>query len=152
VEKPSGVLVIAVDKDNFVTLVRERRLPRKGEPELWALPGGLVDGKESSEKAAARELLEETGMVGDITFFARRTMQSRTIWDLRCYIAKKAKKKEEPHDKLEAKSVPLFEAVQMALEGSIENDFAALCLMQYAYRSNRVEIIEKELDSRLQYD
>ncbi|MFO0704998.1 MAG: NUDIX domain-containing protein [Candidatus Andersenbacteria bacterium] len=152
VQKPTGVLVIAIDKDEFVTLVRERRIVRRGEPELWALPGGRVDTKESPEKAAARELLEETGLVGDLTFFAKRTPQSRTIWDLRCFIAKKAKKKVEPQDQLETKSVKVFEAVQMALEGSIENDFAALCLIRYAYQTNRAEILEKELDPRLRYD
>jgi ADP-ribose pyrophosphatase len=152
VEKPMGVLVIAIDKDDFITLVRERRLLRRGEPELWALPGGRVDAKESPEKAAARELLEETGLAGDLTFFAKRTQQSRTIWDLRCYIAKKAKKKAEAVDQLETKLVPLFEAVQMAMEGSIENDFAALCLIRYAQRTNRLEILEKELDPRMRYD
>jgi|GEM_PF-4073970 len=151
-EPRQGVLVIAIDKDDFVTLVREQRMVRRGEEIQWSLPGGPLEPKESFEKAAARKLLEKTGLAGDLTFFAKRGTPSRSTWELQCYIAKKAKSKGQASEQLETKSVPLFEAVQMALEGSIENDFASLCLIRYAQRTNRLEIIEKELDPRLRYD
>jgi 8-oxo-dGTP diphosphatase len=49
VERPEGVLLI------------ERRNPPPG----WALPGGFVEYGETVERAAARELEEETGLVAE---------------------------------------------------------------------------------------
>ncbi|HVJ91882.1 MAG TPA: NUDIX domain-containing protein [Labilithrix sp.] len=44
-----------------VLLIRRKEAPFKGS---WALPGGYVNENESIERAAARELSEETGITG----------------------------------------------------------------------------------------
>jgi 8-oxo-dGTP diphosphatase len=53
------VIFTIADNDLKVLLIRRRQEPFR---DRWALPGGFVDLHESLEKAAARELLEETSV------------------------------------------------------------------------------------------
>jgi ADP-ribose pyrophosphatase YjhB (NUDIX family) len=48
---------VVVIQDGKVLLIK-----RKNPPPGWALPGGFIDYGESAERAAARELAEETGL------------------------------------------------------------------------------------------
>ncbi len=54
---PFPTVDVVLIRDGHVLLIH-----RKNPPEGWALPGGFVDYGESAETAAARELLEETGL------------------------------------------------------------------------------------------
>ncbi len=51
-------------KEGNVLLVR-----RAKPPYLWAFPGGSVEFGETAQSAAARELLEETGVRADLSAF-----------------------------------------------------------------------------------
>lgn len=53
--KPTVDVVVALDGGVVLVL-------RRNEPLGWALPGGFVDEWERVEDAAAREVLEETGL------------------------------------------------------------------------------------------
>ena len=59
---PAACLVL-VDKRDRVLLVKRSVEPQKG---LWCLPGGFMELGETPEKAALRELKEETGLSGQI--------------------------------------------------------------------------------------
>jgi 8-oxo-dGTP diphosphatase len=61
-----GVGVVVLDERGRLLLVRRGLSPAKG---LWSLPAGFVDADEDPRAAAAREALEETGLVvsvGDV--------------------------------------------------------------------------------------
>ncbi len=59
-EKPVPAVSALVFRDGRVLLVKRRDEPSKG---LWSPPGGSLEVGETVERAAAREALEETGVV-----------------------------------------------------------------------------------------
>ncbi|MGA9597843.1 MAG: NUDIX domain-containing protein [Acidimicrobiia bacterium] len=59
-----GAAVVIRDADDRLLLVK--RGPGVTRPGFWAIPAGYVDYGEEIRAAAARELLEETGLVADI--------------------------------------------------------------------------------------
>jgi ADP-ribose pyrophosphatase YjhB (NUDIX family) len=55
--------IIVADPCDRVVLVKRSIPPKKGE---WCLPGGFIEMGESPGSGATRELLEETGLAGEI--------------------------------------------------------------------------------------
>lgn len=54
--------VICFRRDH-VLLIRRGKAPRKGD---WSIPGGRIEPGETEQAAALRELMEETGIVGEL--------------------------------------------------------------------------------------
>lgn len=60
--RPIAATIAAVIRDGHVLLVRRANPP---DENCWAFPGGKIEAGERIEAAAARELLEETGVVAE---------------------------------------------------------------------------------------
>ena len=60
---PKVAAVVIVARENRILMVRRANQPGYG---LWSVPGGYVDRGEVVERAAAREVQEETGLVVEI--------------------------------------------------------------------------------------
>lgn len=56
---PRAVIVAVVDADRVLMIRRHRFIVDRW---VWELPGGYIDDEEDAEVAAAREVLEETGL------------------------------------------------------------------------------------------
>lgn len=67
-DRPGVGLAVIVERDGEVLLLERKGSHGEG---TWAPPGGHVELGESLEECAARETLEETGVViGDVEFIA----------------------------------------------------------------------------------
>jgi 8-oxo-dGTP pyrophosphatase MutT (NUDIX family) len=59
-----GVVVKRIKGRWHLAAIRPRR--DRPTPEIWALPKGRIDEGESGAETAAREVLEETGIAGEV--------------------------------------------------------------------------------------
>jgi ADP-ribose pyrophosphatase len=81
VRHPGSAVMMAVDDNNRILLVKQFRLP--AEQYLWELPAGRLDPGESALEAAKRELREETG------YQAQNWAQLAEFWASPGYVAEK---------------------------------------------------------------
>ena len=81
VRHPGSAVMMPVDKNDRVLLVKQFRLP--AERNLWELPAGRIDPGESPLKAAKRELREETGLQ------ARKWVRLSSFWASPGYVDEK---------------------------------------------------------------
>lgn len=122
-EYPDWVEVVALDADDNVLLIRQYRHGMGGfTVELPA--GGMEPGDTDPCVSGARELLEETGCAGVISYVGEArpnagTHANRVHTLLARDVVQVAEPKDDPTERIERFWVPAAEAVRMALAGEL---------------------------------
>lgn len=103
VADPQSVAVVAVTSEGLVLTVKQYR--PGPECEVWDLVGGYMEAGETPEQAAARELKEETGYVGDLLSMGATWRGAYTTSRTHQFLAKNCHKvgeiSQDPHECIE---------------------------------------------------
>jgi len=122
-ERPDAAIVFPVTEGGEVVLVRQWR-PAIDRAEL-GLPAGLVEEGEEPEKAARRELTEETGFGGGEWTALGSVASSPSLKDnwAYLYLARGVEPRGEPspdeHERLEVVTVPVGEVLELVRHGEL---------------------------------
>ncbi|MDF1752655.1 MAG: NUDIX hydrolase [Verrucomicrobiales bacterium] len=134
--KNQAVGVIPVDDEGFTYLVGQYRYTL-GSYE-WEIPAGGCPEGENPENTARRELAEETGLVADsLQPLISNMALSNSVTDERAfiYLAENLKHGEaspEETEDLTIKRLPVADAIQMVLNGTITDSMSVAGLLRLA--------------------
>ena len=142
-ERPDAAIIFPLTTSNEVVLVRQYRPPIE-RIEL-GLPAGLVEEGENPEKAARRELLEETGYGGGEWEPLGSLASSPSLKDnwAHLYLARSVELTSPPspdeYERVEVALVPVGEILREIRDGNIvsSSGVAAILLALEALRESR---------------
>jgi ADP-ribose pyrophosphatase len=137
IETRDWVNIIPVTENREVVMIRQYR---HGSKEITLeIPGGLVDEKHP-ERAALRELLEETGYAGEYVEYLGAVNPNPAIFNNLChtYLVEKARKTShinlDPDEDIEVVLIPLPEIPSLIDRGMINH---ALVIVAFHYYFSR---------------
>lgn len=133
-ERPPSVSILAFNEKNELLMIRERRPGFKHN--VWFLPAGMMDHPgDTPRKAALRELREESGYAAKkLKLVQKKSPSSKLIWDIYLYAARDLywnPLPRDPGEEMTTHFVPFKDAVLMALDGTIENEFIAYNIIRF---------------------
>ncbi|HLD31743.1 MAG TPA: NUDIX hydrolase [Patescibacteria group bacterium] len=136
-QRPASVTILAFNDQDELLMLREYR--HNYGRKVWFLPCGRVDKKgETPRSAAQRELREEGGYrAKKLRLLTHKKSPSNVmIWDVFVYLASGLVFDPLPLDRgeiIETKFVPFSQAVAMAKDGRIENEYIAYHIIRLDY-------------------
>lgn len=135
-ERFDSVTVLAFDNNDKLLLTREFRVAK--EKYIWFLPTGKIDPGEKPLEAAQREMQEEIGKRAKIMkpLFSGPASSSYFLWDIHVFVAKDLIDDPlEPEEKfpIELRPTSLEKAVEMAMDGTIDNQFLSYYIIRLDY-------------------
>lgn len=138
IESNNWVNIIPLTSDHQVVMVRQYR-HGSGKVTL-EIPGGLVDSGDTPKKAAARELLEETGYQAKKWLKIGVVNPNPALFNNRCYtflardIRKVADLKPDQTEDIEVVLVPLSEIPEWIRTGKIDHAIVITAFTHYFLR------------------
>ena len=137
VHHPGSAVILPVFDDGTVALVKQYRHP--AVKYLLELPAGTLNGKESPEAGAARELEEELGVVAGkleklSEFFVSPGFCEEKMWLYLATELRETAQRLEDDEALEIVRLPIDRALQMITDGEIEDAKTIIGLMLAAPR------------------
>ena len=134
VKAGDAAVILPITEDNKVIMIQEPRTPI-GKV-ILALPAGMIEDGENPEKAAIRELEEETGYLAGNIEFLREYHPSVGYSDekIKIYLAtdmKKTKQHLDDEEDINVIEVPLKELIEMLDRNEIITASSTIALMHY---------------------
>lgn len=147
IEHPGAVVILAIDGDSRVVLIRNHRVAVGAT--LWELPAGTLDRDEAPELTAARELQEETGYnAAKFEPISKFWMSPGILRELmHCYVAtglQRGTSALEVGEEIETHLIPLEECLAMIDRGEIIDAKTIAVLLLWA----RIEARDERLEVR----
>jgi 8-oxo-dGTP pyrophosphatase MutT (NUDIX family) len=141
IESEDWINVIPFAADDQVVMIKQyRHGARKVTLEI---PGGLVDPGDTPEKAAARELWEETGYQAEELVKIGVVNPNPALFNNRCYtfVARNARKMHDPMpdqtEDIEVVLIPLIEIPNLISKGEIDHAMVITAFYWYFSRTQQ---------------
>jgi ADP-ribose pyrophosphatase len=147
VRHSGSVVILATEESCGEPLVLlERQYRYAAESYLWELPAGRIDKDEKPLAAARRELLEETGYSARswkriLRFYASPGFVAEPMTVFWARGLKPGPAQPEADEVIEQRLIPLSEAVNMVLQGTIRDakTIASVLWLDHAQRGQRTD-------------